>query len=751
MRRAVGAASFGLVALTLGVAALHLTTDLDRARFVRPDDACTIADRHGTALRHQRVDGFDRRWVELDAISPHLIDAVVAVEDQRFLEHGGIDPRALARAALTSWWPGRRLSGASTLTQQLVKAVYGRPGGLWDKPREMVRARRLEARFDKRWILEQYLNRLPYGDRIVGVARASEAYFGKPVSELSVSEAALIAGIPQAPSALDPRRHLSASLRRQRFVLARMRETGRIDEADYRRARAESVTIRARSVRPWRAPRFADAAWRAHQEGALEARNGVVRTSLDYPLQTEVRRILRGAVERHAARGVTNGAAIVVANGTGEVLAYVGAAHTGTGANGGWLDLLDAPRQPGSTLKPFVYELLFERGGTAATVLDDLSTPMTGHEGVLFTARDYDGRERGPVRARVALSGSLNLAALDAARRVGAPRIVRRLEALGVGPLASPERYGPAIVLGGADVRAVELASAYLVLARGGTRVPLSFGPVEQVTPAEVMEPGPARVTRDILRDAGARRAAFGDDLRALFPDGPFGLKTGTSSGWRDAWTAAFTDAVTVVVWLGDPAGRPLGGLSGFEGAARPAVRILAAAHGRLGALGIEPAAMPEAPLAQARVCAATGHLAGAGCAHPVDERFVVGTVPTSVCDAHGENGAVRLPARYARWLTQVRPSGYTLGETPSTEGLADLVRIEHPGRGARLLVDPRRPSAIPLRASVAGADAPDARWLIDGRPLETAWQPQPGTHTLIALVGRARSAPLTVVVETPD
>lgn len=670
-----GVRSLALVSagLALVLATLWTSADIDRARFVRPDDAITFTDRHGAPLRQHRSAGRDRRWVELDAISPHLVDAIVAVEDQRFFEHAGVDHVAFVRAALTSWWPGRRASGASTITQQLVKLVYGRPHGLWSKPEEIARARLVEARFDKRWILEQYLNRLPYGDRIVGVGRASEAYFGKKSSELSVAEAALLAGIPQAPTAHDPRRNLSAAIRRQRFVLKRMRETGRIDEATHRRARAEPITIRARAVRPWRAPRFVDAALEAHRKGSLRGEGGVVRTSLDLPLQEEVERILRRAIDEHAARGVTNGAAIVVANASGEILAYVGAAKRGSDVPGGWLDLLRARRQPGSTLKPFVYELLFERGGTAATILDDLSRPMTGRQGVLFTARDYDGRERGPVRARVALSASLNLAALDAARRVGSPRIVRRLRALGIGELESDERYGPAIVLGGADVQALELASAYLTLARGGTRVPLSLGPVAAVSPVEVMDPAAARVTREILSDANARREAFGDDLRLLF-DGPFALKTGTSSGWRDAWTAVFTDSVIVVVWLGDPVGRPLGGLSGFEGAARPAVRVLQAAHERLPALGIEAAEREEPHLARARICALTG---------------------------------------------------------------------------ARLLVAPTRPTAIPLRASIAGVFAPSARWEIDGAALESAsWTPTPGTYELVALVGEQRSEPVRVVIE---
>jgi penicillin-binding protein 1C len=729
--------------LAVAVTALWATTDLDRARFVRPDDAVSITDRHGVPLRYHRPDGEDRRWVELSAISPHLIDAILAVEDSRFREHEGVDVRATVRALFTWALPDRRTSGASTITQQLVKRVYGRPHGLWSKPREVVRAVLLEERFDKDWILEQYLNRVPYGEPIVGVARASELYFGKPVSELSVAEAALLAGIPQAPSALDPRRHPAAARRRQRFVLSRMRDTGRIDEATYQRALREPLRLHAREVRPFRAARFADAALRELREGRLERRGGEVRTSLDLELQREAERVLRAAVDRHASRGVTNGAAIVVAHETGEILAYVGAARSGE-APGGWLDLVRARRQPGSTLKPFVYELFFERGGTAASVLDDLSRPMTGHDGVLFAARDYDGRERGPVRARVALSGSLNLAALDAARQVGAERIVRRLGQLGFAELSDAGRYGPAIVLGGADVQPLELASAYVTLARGGTRVPLAYGPVAAApTPRRVMDAGAARVTCDVLEDPLARREAFGDDLRGLFRDAPFGLKTGTSSGWRDAWAAVFTDTFTVVVWLGDPAGRPLGGLSGFEGAARPAVELLAGAHGRRDELGLR-AVRRDAPLAPARVCAFTGLRPGARCTHTVEERFAQGTLPTRTCEAHRDDGAVELPPRYAAWLSAAQPAGYALRAT-ERDGVP---RVEHPRDGARLMIDPTRASALPLRASVGGAPV-DARFEVDGAPVEGArWVPTAGSHSVVAIVGDRRSAPVTVHVE---
>jgi penicillin-binding protein 1C len=484
--------------------------------------------------------------------SPHLVDAVLAAEDRRFRSHAGVGWRAAVRAALTTAVPGARRSGASTLSQQLVKMVHGRPHGLASKASEVLHAIELERRLGKDEILEQYLNRVPFGDRIAGVERASEEYFGHPASALTVAEAALLAGIPQAPSATEPRRHLARALARRDHVLRRMRAAGTLDDDTLSAALGERPGIRPAAPAPYLAPRFVDAALAEHAAGAIERSAGVLGTSLDLDLQRRAEGVLGAAVGAFERRGATNAAAIVVANASGEVLAYVGAARAGRDVPGACVDLLRRPRQPGSSLKPFAYELLFEKGGTAATVLSDASSSWTGARGALFEPRDYDGREQGPVRARVALASSLNLAALDAASRVGAEALLARLGALGLRTRGGPERFGAAAVLGGLDVEPVELARAYLALARGGTSVPLAFAPVGPQPGREAMRADAAAVVRDVLSDSRAR---------------------------RDAWAAAFSERFTVVVWLGDPQGRPLAGVSGFEAAAPAAARLLGAAE----------------------------------------------------------------------------------------------------------------------------------------------------------------------------
>lgn len=708
--------------------------DLDR--FTRPTDAVTVVDRHGRSLRHARVEGIDRRWVAIEDVSPHLLAAFVAVEDHRFWEHDGVDWRSVLRASLSNGIPGRKLSGASTITQQVIKLVYRRPLGLASKIVEVLRAWVLEERMTKEEILEQYVNRVPFGDRIHGVARASEAYFGRPVSDLTVAQAALLAGIPQAPSATEPRRHLARATRRRDVVLRRMLDTGAIDAQAYAQSVREPVRIVGAAVRPWEAPRYVDRALRAWQQGHASVREGRLRTSLDLRLQLEVRRLTATRVRELEARGVTNGAAMVVANASGEVLAYVGAAIGGPDAPAGQMDLLRSRRQPGSTLKPFVYAQLFERGGTPATLLDDTARPMTAAFGEQFTPEDYDRHERGPVRARLALAASLNLPALDASQRVGAGAVVHRLRSLSFSHVVSADHHGAGIVLGGVDVTAEQLAHGYVALARGGRWVPLGWTAGRRER--QVYAPEAALLVADILRDARARSDGFGRDLEDL-AGGPFALKTGTSTGWRDAWAVAFDERHTVVVWLGDPAGRALSAVSGFEGAAPVATRILAAAQVFADANEVEPVDLPEADLVSVRVCAATGLLPSARCRHRVTERFAIGTAPRARCKAHDAQGNVRWAAPYARWRERFRPAGVSREAADRRDGPP---RVVYPPDGERLVVPPGG-TEVPLRANLA-----EARWEVDGARLDGAWwRPSPGVHEIVVVSGGRRSEAVRVVV----
>jgi penicillin-binding protein 1C len=707
---------------------------VDESLFARPLDSAIVTDRDGEPLRHHLPDGIDRRWATLDTIGPDVVDAFLACEDARFYEHGAFDVAATLRAVVVDVVPGGRVSGASTITQQVVKLVYGRPHGLLEKPLEIARAIELERRFTKDEILEQYLNRVPMGNGIVGVERASWAYFGRPTRELSLAEAAVLAGIPQAPSITEPRRHLARALRRRDYVLDRLETLGWADAERITRARAETLAVVATAPRPYRAPRFVDRALVARRREARTSPE--LTTSLSLALTTEADTIVETGAHALTHRGATNGAAIVVANATGEILAYVGAADDE--AEGGALDLLSSPRQPGSTLKPFAYALFFASGATPATPVDDLRRPMTGRGGSLYVGTDFDGRERGPVSARLALASSLNLAALDVVTRVGPDRFVDGLDALGFSHAEAADRESAAVVLGGVDVTAMELARAYVTLARGGDAIPLTMWRTSDAPASTpVLDGASARLVTDVLSDAAARRAGFGRDLEREAGDEPFALKTGTSSGFHDAWTAAYDDDFTVVVWLGDPSGEPMEEVTGFEGAAPLAARILGAARRRRSTL-LEPLAPTQAPrvaLASVEVCAHTGLLPGPHCHHIVRERFPADAIPTSRCAAHDETGALLLPARYADWIRRARPPGVALETEPHRE--TTVARVAYPRDGATLLTPSlAEPPTIPLRAVDGDAPIGDVTFELDGVRLATAsWRMVPGHHRITPVV----------------
>lgn len=762
-RAALRALALLVVASLVGHAIVHESL-IDDARFAIPPDGYAVLDRHGAPLRLQRgggrEGGVDRRWVPIERIDRDVIDAVVAAEDQRFFAHGGVDPLAVARALGQDLLPGGGRSGASTITQQLVKLVYGRPHGLASKLVEILRAIELERRMSKSAILEQYLNRLPYGNGVEGIARAAEAYFGRPADSLTLGEAALLAGLPQAPSRLDPRRHLERAVARRDYVLDRMLALGLRTPEEIRLARAERPAIRRESPRSYRAPRFVDAVVADVRRGEITPRDGSIRTTLDLPLQDRAEAVLATTLARFDGRGATNAAAIVVAHESGDILAYVGAARRD--GEGGALDLLAARRQPGSTLKPFAYALFFDRGAGPATLVDDLRAPMTGRAGALYIADNYDGTERGPVSARLALAASLNLAALDVARRLGQDRLVEGLGAFGLADGRDASELGAAVVLGGADVTAVELAEAYATLARGGERVPLRrvLATDRSLTPRRVVSAEAAALVRDVLSDPQARRSGFAADLAELSGRAPAALKTGTSQGWHDAWAAVFDDDFVVVVWVGDPSGEPMERVSGFEAAAPAAMRLLGEARLRRDEV-IEAATPTRQPveLAHAHVCAHSGLRPGPRCTRIVEEVFARGRVPTRACDVHAEDGAVLLEDRYASWLERTAPLGMRLrgasagGATaggPAAGGATAEPRVAYPLDGAILVLPVGARPRIPLRAAVGQAIRSDATFEIDGRAIEGAvWRLESGAHTVVAIVAGRRSAPARFEVRT--
>lgn len=551
-------------------------------------ESVRILDREGRLLREQCApDGTRSERVPFADISPWLVRATLVAEDRRFYSHPGVDPLAAARAAAANSASGRRVSGASTLTMQLVRLLRPRDRTWRTKMEEAALALRLERTLSKERILEEYLNRAPYAGNFAGAEAGARLIFGKRARDLSPAEAALLAGLPQSPSRLDPRRHPERARKRQLWILDEMLRLGVIDAGAHARAVAEPLAIAGIPPRA-EAATFAD--W------VLRPGDREVRTTLDLGLQLEVEGALRAHEATLAAAGAREAAVVVVHNPTGEIRAFAG-----PGAR---------RRSPGSTLKPLIYALALERGATPATLYDDAPARFDSPAGA-YEPRNYDGTYHGPVTLRAALANSLNIPAMLALRDAGVPRFLALARSAGLdGVDTDPRLQGLGLAIGDARVSPVELAGAFAMLARGGTFI-RPHGRGAPGTPLRLLPPRTAWLVADILADDAARALSFGTGTDLAF-DFPVAAKTGTSGDHRDNWVAGFTADWTVVVWTGNPDGEPLRGTSGLEGAG-PVFRTLML---RLG--GAPPARPPG--LREAALCADSGLLPGPDCPRTIRE-----------------------------------------------------------------------------------------------------------------------------------
>ena len=692
-----------------------------------------IEDRHGLVLRSTRAeDGNLQRWTSLDSLDPDVIAAFLAVEDHRFFDHHGVDVRAVGRALRENLRGGGVLAGASTITMQLARIYHGTSRSWTGKMAQVLQAWRLEWHLDKATILEQYLNRVPLGQGAVGVPAATVLYFNKSPNDLSLGEAALLAGLARAPSSNNPLVSASRAQQRRRVGLLRLQATGYVTATDAARAELEPVVSPRRRV-PFLAPHFTS---RILAGGEDSSTRNLWRTSLDLVLQQEVEAEVRHTVDRLSSSGGRHAAAVVLDNKTGEVLAWVGSPDFWADT-AGQVDMVVSPRQPGSALKPFLYGLAFDRGYTAASVLPDIARTYATSVGP-YRPRNYDRRFHGPVRAREALASSYNIPAVELTERLGAPALLRTLRDAGFASLDhSPGFYGLGLALGNGDVTLVELANGYRALANGGVWTPYTWrlheGQPGSGQSRRVMTQASAALVLDILRDPVARIPGFGLTTPFDFPF-PVAAKTGTSRHFTDNWAVGTSGNFTVAVWVGDFSGRPMDRVSGISGAGPLLHRIVMLTSRRY-----DPGTLPEperSGAAPVRICPLSGERAGPDCPHQT-EWFYPGTAPTGVCGWH-RNGGIILPALFQEWAEQsgmgrpdfslVRP-----GEVDSTTG---GFRIISPAGGDRYSVPPgvdRRYATIALRS--AGARDPGGiRWAVNGRPVHgSRWALEPGRFTVSA------------------
>jgi penicillin-binding protein 1C len=702
---AAGAALLGVAAFVLAPLPAGL---LER----RPVAAVRFTDRDGGLLREvaSRADG---RAVPLppgEPLPPLVRAAFVAAEDARFDRHPGVDALALARAARQDLLARRLVSGGSTITMQLARALVPRPRTLAGKAREALWALRLEAHLDKAAILRAYLDRVPLGPDLFGVEAAAERYFARPARTLSAGQAALLAAEARAPGAFDPWRRPEAAARRQRAVLARMARQGALGEEALRVALAAPLDLVA-PARAFAAPHLVEALARGLPGLGLDGA-ARVETTLDPALQADVEAIVRD--ELSADPRLPNAAALVIDNRSGEVLAYVGSAAFLDEGRGGQNDGARARRQPGSALKPFAYGLALSRGMTPATLLADVEASLDTPTGA-WLPRNYDRREHGPVRLRAALQNSYNVPAVRVAEALGVEAVLATLRAAGFASLdESAAHYGAGVVLGNGDVTLRELARAYRGLARGGVLEPLvevraawdgagrPLAPAPELARRRFLPAAATALLTDVLSDEPARAPAFGLDNALRLPF-PVAAKTGTSHAAVDNWTAGFTAERTVAVWVGSFDGRPMHQVSGIAGAGPIFGRVM-----RRAMRGIAPAPLVErGRFERARICALSGHLAGAACPSSLEEVFLPGTAPREGCEMH----RLETAGGRTRRVLDVGPAyrGWAAAEGiesvrgPAVGPDAGLA-IASPSDGDEYLVDPGLPAAaqaIPLRLVV--------------------------------------------------
>lgn len=669
-----------LLAIGLSAGAAHAVPSFAEVKAGHKPSDVTLFDRTGTPIQTVRVDKTVRRlpWVPLADISPALLHAIVLSEDQRFYQHSGVDWSAVAQSAWANVW-NTRTRGASTLTMQLAGLLdedLARPIGgrsVTQKLGQAVTASRLESRWKKSEILEAYLNRVAFRGELVGVAALSQTLFGKHPSGLDAQEAALASALLRSPNA-----DADTAARRACGVLQQQKlDCAGVVALAHGAFRKRGGMVLGEQLAP-------------HFARQLTLGQPVVRTTLDARLQRFAIATLRRHLAELNGRNVEDGAVLVLDNKTGEVLAWVGS--SGALSDAAQVDGVVSRRQAGSTLKPFLYGLAFERRLiTPASLLDDSPAQIATTTG-LYLPQNYDKSFKGWVSARTALGASLNVPAVRLGAMLGPEAVLARLNALGFALPESAGFYGHALALGGADVSLLALTNAYRSLANGGVYAPVAIA--SPATPRPIADPAATYLVTDILSDNAARAQTFGLDS-ALVTPGFAAVKTGTSKDMRDNWCIGYTDRYTVGVWVGNASGEAMHQVSGVSGAAPIWQAVVRHLHD--GRVSKRPP-MPKGVVGE-RV-----QLAG-GAEPPRDEVFLAGTTQ-------------------ARW----QPSGQMQAR--------QRYGITSPRDGSLFAIDPD----MPPRAQRIHFEGEHGTWVLDGKRVgegpRLSWSPWPGRHEL-ALVGR--------------
>jgi len=631
----LGLAAFGLI--------LHsLPSPRRLANFPYPAST-QIYDRNGDLLYEIHGDQ-NRVPVKLEDLPDHLIEATLAIEDQNFYKHHGFDLKGISRAVINTIFK-RKLQGGSTITQQLVKNALLTPQRtLSRKIKEAVLTALTEIIYSKDQILEMYFNQIPYGGTSYGIETAARTFFNKSARDLNLAEAAMLAGLPAAPTSYSPFIHPDRAKGRQITVLTRMKELGKISQEEFNRAKEEKLKYASPGTKI-KAPHFVFYVKEQLVEryGRQMAEKGglKVTTTLDSEIQKFAQETVASEIAKLKRAHVSNGAVVVTRPKTGEILAMVGSKNYFSEDIDGKFNVTTALRQPGSAIKPFNYATgLALKKVTPATVFADVATCFTGGPKI-YCPTNYDNMFHGPVQMRFALGNSFNIPAVRMLALNGIEPFIATASAMGLDSLAErdPSDFGLSLTLGGGEVRMTEMATGFGTLANLGVRKDLvSILKVEdrEGKVLEEFQPSPGKrvlsmnvayLISHILLDNNARSAAFGPASCLVIKDHPeVSVKTGTTNDKRDNWTIGYTPDFVVVVWVGNNDNSPMSWVaSGITGASpiwnKVMTRLL---EGKEQNWPTRPA-----DLTGASVCNLTGTLPPPeGCPSRY-EFFIPGTVPS--------------------------------------------------------------------------------------------------------------------------
>ncbi|MBI2577298.1 MAG: PBP1A family penicillin-binding protein [Candidatus Wildermuthbacteria bacterium] len=569
------------------------------AAFSKPTQ---IYDRTGTVLLYELYEEERREPTPLSEIPLALQRAVIATEDDEFYKHPGVDVRGMTRAVVTNIWRRSAAQGGSTITQQLVRTVFlSREKTVERKIKELMITIELERRYTKDELLGFYLNQVPLGANLYGVGAASPIYFGKPVQELTLPESAVLAAMIQAPTYYSPfGTHKEALFNRKNYVLGRMEELGFITKQEAETAKAKEIKFAAANLTNIKAPHFSlyvmEQLFSKYSEDYVRKNGFKVYTTLDWKVQKAAEEAITKFAKQNASHNANNSAIVAIDPNSGEILAMVGSKDWHAPQSfpqdciSGKTCLFDPKvnvvtsypgRQPGSTFKPFVYATAFKKGVSDETIVIDELKNFGIWGGKEYIPQNYDGNFRGPVSLRSALAQSLNIPAVTVMiEMAGIPESIQTAKDMGITTLnREPSFYGPSLVLGGGEVRLLDMASAYGVFATDGRRVPpvaimkivdQSGSVIDQnsKTSATVLAPEVARTITSILSDNNARAPVFGYNSSLVIPGYNVAVKTGTTQEYRDAWTVGYTPQIVAGVWTGNNNNDPIRRGPGIELAA---------------------------------------------------------------------------------------------------------------------------------------------------------------------------------------